>query len=111
MQTERPVGSLAAVRRSAFVRINCWWILFLHVERDRDAHTTYTDRAMPPQRHLDVVPALVGDGEFGTLLEQGQTISLSASPLSNALALFITPTTLASPALFARRGHSPPHAY
>ncbi|KAH6910043.1 Nup85 nucleoporin-domain-containing protein [Coprinopsis sp. MPI-PUGE-AT-0042] len=49
---------------------------------------------MPPQHHLDVVPALVGDGEFGTLLEQGQTISLSASPLSNALALFITPTTL-----------------
>jgi hypothetical protein len=54
---------------------------------------------MPPQRHLDVIPALVGEGEFATLLEQSQTISLSASPLSNALALFIAPTTLASPVL------------
>ena len=45
---------------------------------------------------LNVVPALVENGAFQELVDQGQTVSVAQSPYDGSLALFIAPTQFVS---------------
>lgn len=44
--------------------------------------------------NLNVIPALVENGGFQGLVDEGQTISLAQSPLNGSLALFISANQL-----------------
>ena len=56
----------------------------------------FTSTTMSKTETLNVVPALVENGAFQELVDQGQTVSVAQSPYDGSLALFIAPTQFVS---------------